>query len=208
MRGLIHGASWCALLACSSAASADILFHFQQVGNDVTMTSSGTFDTTGLNIVGPFGWGLSGIEENGNHDIMGGTDVGQVDISFAFNAGTDFSQWASANGPWSASDFTTTVNSGVRGFTTYVRDPNNFTQIPGLGVERLDMNGALWSPDQNWTWTNRTIANLSMNPGSYSVSDSVTGEKITFLIGPIPAPASLAVLGIALGLGRSRRRSA
>ena len=35
------------------------------------MTSSGTFDTTGLPIVDLSTWGGTGIEENGNHDING-----------------------------------------------------------------------------------------------------------------------------------------
>jgi len=204
MRKLIHCAFISATLGCASAGSADILFHFEEVGSDVTMTSSGTFDTTGLIIVGPFEWGLTGIEENGSHDIMGGTDVGQVDISFAFNPGTDFTQWRSAFGPWTASDFSAQVTSGVKGFATYVIDDNG-RQAPGLGVERADMNGALWSPDQNWIWTNRSFASLNMIPGTYSVSDSITGETITIQIGVIPAPGALALLGVA-GLAATRRK--
>ena len=205
MRRFIHFGLGCALLALSSTASyADITFKFAEVGNDVTMSSSGIFDTTGLSMVGPFGWGGTGIEENGNHDIMGGTLFGSIDTSFAFNAGTDFSQWASANGPWSASDFSAVVNAGSRSFTTYVRDPANNTQIPGLGVRANDMNGALWTPDQSWTWSNQTFASLSMFEGSYSVSDSVTGETITFLV--VPGPATIGLLGLGLGFGRTRRR--
>ncbi len=203
MRRLIPCAVGCALLAFSPTAShADLLFAFTEVGNDVIMTSSGTFDTTGLATVGPFGWGGTGIEENGNHDIMGGTAFGGIDISFTFNAGTDFSEWASANGPWAASDFSA-VPVGSRSFTTYVFDPNNNTQIPGLGVVAADMNGALWTTDQVWTWSNESYASLSMIQGSYSVSDSVTGETITFLI---PEPASIGLIGLGLGLALLRRR--
>lgn len=205
MRRLIHCALGCALLAFSATAShADLLFEFAQVGNDVVMTSSGTFDTSGLSTVGPFGWGGTGIEENGNHDIMGGTNFGGVDISFAFNAGTDFSQWASASGPWTSSDFSPVVNAGSKSFTTYVRDPNNDTQIPGLGVVAADMNGALWTTDQVWTWSNETLGSLNMIEGTYAVSDSVTGETITFLI--VPGPASMGLMVLGLGLTRSRRR--
>ncbi len=205
MRRLIHCALGCALLAFSPTASlADIVFQFKEVGNDVIMTSSGTFDTSGLATVGPFNWGGTGIEENGNHDIMGGTNFGQVDISFAFNAGTDFSQWASANGPWTASDFSPVVNGGSKSFTTYVRDPNDNTQIPGLGVVAADTDGALWTPDQSWTWSNESFASLNMIAGTYSVSDSVTGETITFFL--VPGPASMGLMGLGLGLARSRRR--
>lgn len=190
-------------LASLSAAQADITFSFQEVGNNVTMTSSGTFDTTGLPVVNLSTWGGTGIEENGNHDIMGGTSFGQVDISYGFNDGTDFSQWATANGPWSASDFSPSVDAGSRSFTTYHFDGN--VQVPGLGIIQGDMNGAMWTPDQAWTWTNESFASLSMFEGSYSVSDSVTGETITFLI--VPAPASIGVLGLGLVCLRRRRVS-
>ncbi|MFG0251747.1 MAG: hypothetical protein ACF8NJ_02600 [Phycisphaerales bacterium JB038] len=191
------------MAACASVASADITFTFLETGGNVTMNSSGTFDTTGLPVVGPFGWGSTGLEENGNHDIMGGTDVGAIDISFAFNAGTDYSQWASANGPWTTSSFPWTVNAVKKGFATYVRYPNTNAQVPGLGVEQADLNGALWTPDQSWTWFGGTFASLGMNVGIYTVSDAVTGESITFHI--VPAPASLALLGLS-GLAIRRRR--
>jgi len=192
-----------AVIAPASAVSADILFEFREVGSDVTMTSSGTFDTTGLQVVGPYTWGLTGIEENGNHDIMGGTDVGQVDISFAFNSGTDFSQWRSPNGPWTMSDFSAQVTSGEKGFATYVFDDVG-RQVPGLGIERADLEGALWTPDQNWRWTNESFASLGMIVGTYAVSDAVTGETITIRI--VPAPAVAGLLGVAGVAFRRRQR--
>jgi hypothetical protein len=201
----INAACVGALLVSAGASQAGITFTFTEVGGDVTMTSSGTFDTAGLPIVGPFGWGGTGIEENGNHDIMGGTNFGAIDISFAFNDGTDFSQWASANGPWTASDFGPSIDSGSKSFTTYVRDPNlGDIQVPGLGIIRADMNGDLWSPDQNWTWSGQTFASLNMIEGTYTVTDSVTGEYIRFVVVPAPGTAALACLG--LGLASTRRR--
>jgi len=191
----------------ANVATADILFDFAEVGNDVVMTSSGTFDTTGLLSVGPFSWGGTGIQDT-PHDIMGGTAQGssQVDMGFGFNDGTDYSQWSSSGGnPWSGSDFSPTVtNGGTHGFATYARDGGGGI-IPGLGVERADMNGALWSPDQNWIWTNRTLASLNLNVGTYSVSDINTGETITFRIGEIPAPGALTLLGLG-GIAATRRR--
>ena len=68
------------------------------------------------------------------------------------------------------------------------------------------MNGALWTTDQNWIWTNRTFASLSMIPGTYAVSDSITGETLTIQIGVIPAPGALALLGVAGFAARRRRR--
>ena len=206
MRRLIHYGLGCALLAFSSTAShADITFRFAEVGNDVIMTSSGTFDTAGLSTSSTQTWGGVGIQTIENFNIMGGTSQGpgQVDITFAFNAGTDFSQWTLGTGPWTSSDFTPTVTSGTKGFATYMRDAS-FDLFPGLGVESADMNGALWTPDQSWNWSNETFASLSMSEGSYSVSDSVTGETITFLV--VPGPASMALLGLAGLTGVRRRR--
>jgi hypothetical protein len=192
----------CALLSAAGASHADITFTFQEVGNDVTMTPSGTFETAGLPVVDLQTWGGTGIEENGNTDIMGGTSFGQVDISYGFNDGTDYSQWSSANGPWTMSDFSASVSGGLKSFTTYVRDGGG-NQIPGLGIVQSNMDGSTWTPDQSWIWTNRTFESLGMIEGSYSVSDIVTGETITFLV--VPAPASLGVMG-GLGLICLRRR--
>lgn len=196
-------ASVCALFAAAGASQAGITFTFMESGGDVTMTSSGTFDTTGLPVVGLSTWGGVGIEENGNHDIMGGTTFAQVDVSYGFNSGTDYSQWASANGPWTASDFSPVVNSGTKPFTTYRWDG---VQVPGLGVRASDMSGAMWTPDQNWTWSGASFASLGMIVGTYTVSDSVTGEWIRYVV--VPVPGTAAVAGLGLGLISTRRRRA
>lgn len=166
----------------SIPSHAGIVFTITVVGPNVAMSSSGVIDTGGPVLPDfVYGWGGAGIEENGNHDIMGGTTVGDVDTSFGFNTGSDLSQWASANGPWASSNFTTIVNSGVKGFTTFVW--SNGIQVPGLGVARQDLAGSLWSPDQNWTFPNASFASLNMFPGTYAVTDAVSGDSITFVIG-------------------------
>jgi hypothetical protein len=199
-----------ALLAIVSApAHAGIIFTFTEVGANVVMNSSGAIDTTKLVLQPSFsGWGGTGIEENGNHDIMGGTDVGDVDVSFGFHAGTDFSPWASANGPWAASDFSAIVDNGVKGFTTYIWD---VVQVPGLGVESVDIVNGLWSPDQNWTIPNKSFASLSMFTGTYTVTDVVTSEFISIQVGPsqVPEPATMLLTALGLvGLGFARRKQA
>ena len=192
-----------AILAASlcSLANAGIVFTFSESGANVVMNSSGTIDTSKLVLQqSVFGWGGTGIEENGNHDIMGGTNVGGIDMSFGFNTGTDYSPWASANGPWAANNFSTTIDSGTKAFTTYVRGPSG-AQVPGLGIERADLDGVLWSPDQNWTFLNASFASLQMFAGTYTVTDAQTGEFITFQIGAgnqLPEPDAAALVGLAL----------
>jgi len=197
---------------CGSA-HAGIVFKFLEDGGDVVMTSSGTIDTSKLVLMeSVYGWGGVGIEENGNHDIIGGTTVGAVNMSFRFHDGTNFTAWSSLTGPWATSNFSATVDAGQKGFTTYVRDDAN-RQVPGLGIERQDLVGSLWSPDQEWTFSGASFASLQMFAGTYTVTDAQTGEFITFQIGEpgnqLPEPGVLGLAGLALlGAGAARRRKA
>lgn len=189
-----------------AVAHADLLFDFQEVGEDVLMISSGNFDTAGLSIVGPYTWESTGVEENGFHDILGGTAFGQIDRTYAFNSGTDFSQWLSTTGPWKASNFSAKVMAGSKSFATYARDPYNLSQIPGLGIVAADMNGTLWTTNQQWKFQNASFASLQMVPGVYAVSDSITGAKITIRVG-VPEPSSNWMLVVAILLfSRLRHR--
>ncbi|MDR7268264.1 hypothetical protein J2X20_000893 [Pelomonas saccharophila] len=202
-----------AILAASlcSGANAGIVFTFTENGANVVMNSSGTIDTSLLVLQQSVsGWGGTGVEQNGNHDIMGGTSVGAVNMSFGFHAGTNFSAWSSANGPWAQSSFNTTVNSGHKGFTTYIRANGGGPQLPGLGIEREDLEGTLWSPDQTWTFLNSSFASLQMFAGTYTVTDAQTGEFITFQIGAanhVPEPDAAALVGLALVGAYAARRA-
>lgn len=194
--------------ALSAVAQAGAVFTFQEIAGNVVMTSSGSVDTDDLVLQqNESSWGGIGVEQNGNHDIMGGTSVGQVDISFGFHAGTNFSAWAAANGPFTQSRFDAAVTSGARGFTTYVRPAG--IQLPGLGVERADIVGGIWTPDQVWSYTSETFLSLGLVTGTYTVTDAVTGEFLTIQIGdtrqvPLPLPLGLLAIG-ALALGAASR---
>jgi hypothetical protein len=174
-------------LSCMQFAQADVVFQFTESGGNVSMTSSGTLDTSKLVLSTlPDGWGGTGIEDNptpGDIDIMGGNSFGDIDISFGFHPGTDTSAITNPGGPFTFTDlFSWTVTSGSKSFTTYSGFVGAFRQA-GIGMISADISGGFWSPDQNWTSFGATFASLGLNVGTYSVIDSETGETITIQVG-------------------------
>ena len=178
---------------CFGAGINGVTFTFLEAGGTVTMTSSGTLDTLQLvPSVLPDGWGGTGIENNnsaGDIDIMGGTSFGPINTQFGFNAGTDASAIMAPGGPFTLSAFTVDTIAGSKSFTTYSGFSGGLRQ-PGIGIVDSDIVTGEWTPDQNWTYAAGTsFASLGLNPGTYAVSDSVTGETITIQIGPVgPLP--------------------
>lgn len=202
------------LAALAAPAQAGVIFAFTEEGGTVKMTPSGTLDTTLLvSVSRPDGWGGTGTENNaapGDIDIMGGTDFGPIDAQFGFNAGTDASSITNPGGPFLFDSFPFITITGSKSFTTYSGFDSGF-RLPGIGVVGADVVGGLWTPDQAWTYgPGESFASLGLVPGTYTVSDSVTGESITIQIGTgvnaVPLP-SAALLGLPLlaGLGAARR---
>jgi len=193
------------VLFVSGFANAGLLFTFIEDSENVIMSSSGSIDTRGLVLGNSSSWSGTGIEENGNHDILGDTSFGAIDTSFGFNSGTDYSQWASTTGPWVNNLFSFNVTSGSKSFSTYIFGS---IQVPGLGIRAEDLVGNIWTADQNWLVTEESFNSLGLITGTYTVNDALSNEFITFQIGrliSIPEPSTLAIFGLAL-IGLASRK--
>lgn len=210
LRAMKWTASLALLIAAAMPAQAGLIFTFTESGGNVLMSPSGTIDTANLVPLPHNGWGGTGIGNftSGNTVAMiGGTDIGGTDTAFGFHSGTDFSAWAGGV-PFSLNTFGWTP-SGTTGFATYV--VNGGAYEPGLILLGSQMVGSTWTPDQTWSISG-SFASLQMNPGTYTVADSQTGEFITYQIGQaasVPEPGTMTLVGMgAFGLvaGAIRRR--
>jgi hypothetical protein len=199
------------VLALGGRAGADVTFTFVEEGGTVTMTPSGTLDTTKLVVSNlSDGWGGTGTEENGpgDIDIMGGTDIGAgITAQFGFHAGTDASAITNPGGPFAFDHFPGISVSGTKAFATYSGISFDGSRQPGIGMSSGDIIGGLWTPNQAWTYPpSSTFASAGLIPGTYTVSDSETGESITIAI--VPEPATLGLLAMAAPAILRRRRRA
>lgn len=208
-------------VACVSAARANVIFTFTEVGSDVVMTPSGTLDTSKLLSANwpatgwqSGGWSGTGVESSDDgFDLMGSGEFlssrNGLQNRFRFSAGTDISAIANPGGPFSASSYDWLVTSGTKSFVTYSGSMGGMQA--GIQVVATDIVNGLWTPDQTWINTGVSFASLGLDVGSYSVSDALTGETITIQVaGGAAVPdggATLALLGGALvGLATFRRR--
>ncbi|WP_068547451.1 PEP-CTERM sorting domain-containing protein [Thalassotalea crassostreae] len=201
------------ILSISNVANAGLIFSFEEVDNNVTMTSSGSIDTSGLVEGNTSPWGYTGIE-SGTYDFLGSTNYGEIDISFGFSAGTDYSAWQGAASPWTETfwsynfmDFD--VVSGTKPFATFIWAAPSVA-LPGLGIREDDLEGDIWSADHNWIAKGYNFEVLGLNSGSYTVTDAVSGEFITIQIGAlnqasVPEPSTLVIFALGI-LGLASRK--
>ena len=188
------------LVIFASQGYADVLFAFNEVGGTVTMTSSGSLDTTKLvPSVLPDGWSGRGFQGSKDIDVIGGADSGDITAQFGFSPGTDLSAITNPGGPFTGNNFSAAVTTGSKSFVTYSGTTDGWATLEaGIGVVGSDIIGGIWTPDQNWTWDpGATFASLGLNVGTYTVSDAVTSESITIQV--VPEPATFGFLGLVTG---------
>jgi len=113
MARLIFAIVFLPALIAASQASAGLLFHFTEEGDDVKMTASGSIDTTGLvastNCEPACEWWGVGYYPEGDNYLMGRQHDPVTEAAFGFNTGTSLSPWDTTNGPFTGYDFTSFV---------------------------------------------------------------------------------------------------
>ncbi|MDH4390038.1 MAG: PEP-CTERM sorting domain-containing protein [Aquabacterium sp.] len=190
---------------------AGVVFSFQNTAGGVTMTASGSLDTS-LLVGGQYGgWDGTGFGTFDAVDMMGSGD--EADRVFVFSAGTELSAW-NAGSFVNDTEFFDFVDSGTTAFATYAEDSNG-DYVPGIALNSGDLVGSVWTPDNNWFAANTTLADIGLIVGNYTITDATTGEFITISIGnsgtggTIPEPGTLGLVGMAAaGLALARRRRA
>jgi hypothetical protein len=185
------------LSVLSSTANAGVIFSFQDDNGNVTMTASGSLDTSLLISTNHGGWGGTGFgtfTDNNSLDMIG-TSIGSTDIAFTFSSGTDTSAW-------NAGSF---ILGGASLF-----DLSDNGNIPGIGILFSDLVGSIWTPNNEWLALGVSTAGIGLIDGVYTIADVSSGESITILVNSsisVPEPATLGLFGLSLLAMRRLRRS-
>jgi hypothetical protein len=197
------------LSVLSSTVNAGVIFSFQDDNGNVTMTTSGSLDTSLLISTNHGGWGSTGFGTFTNNlslDMIG-TDVGNTDIAFTFSPGTDTSAWNAGSFILGGADFFGFSDNGTTGFHTYASD-NGY--IPGVGISSSDLVGSIWTPNNEWLALSVSTAGIGLIDGVYTIADVSSGESITIFVNrsiSVPEPAALGLFGLGLIAMRILRRS-
>jgi PEP-CTERM motif len=181
-------------------AQAAFIATMEQVGSDVVITGSGSFDTTDLTAISPSLGGSGGLVSPFSNAFLLGNGGSQ-------NAFTGLTADHSSFGE----GFPTSTND-VSGAPVQIAFPGG--DITGTALFLPDGYVSGTSISDLTTFDSTTFADLHATPGTYvwTWGNGAHADSLTLQIGPAPTgapePASLALLGTglaALGLKRRRR---
>ena len=192
---LFGRASLLTVLAClaisTSPARAGYIVTFSEVGPNVVASGSGSLFLGGLTFI-----------TSGNTQ----PEIAPTFATEATGAAGAVDEYSGASGPVSFGSgvFTsaTTGTGDLVGIQQLIGLPAGFVFVPqgyASGAPLSDMA----------TYTNQSFASLGLTPGVYlyTFGSGATADTFTLEVGtPVPEPASLTLLGAALGLGLVARR--
>jgi hypothetical protein len=171
------------------AAQASVVFNIQQVGADVVITGSGSYNLTAATLLGV------GSQDGYVGAVYGSLAVGgphgYVDAySLTANAGTTFGSGGYFKGTSDLGDVFGLDATSYGGFITVYTGYLSGTPLSG-----------------STTFANRTFESLGLNVGSYTYAIANDTLTVTVTVSSVPEPSSLALMGLGLAAaGRARRR--
>lgn len=185
----------------SAAADADVIIDFTEEGSDVVARASGTLNLDSFSYGGSWqpSSGVGAYTSFVGFVTPGGYNWG-ADPSLYFG----YSFWGQMSGP---------ANFGGGDFIEPTRVTGDLFAFwaPDLIVVSFYFSGYV---ENTATWENATLSSLGLDPGTYVYTwgsgDSADSLTINIKSAAVPEPSSLAMAGLAAGLGliAARRRIA